>query len=45
MTNKLYEQHDDESIDALNIIDELKREIIELKAEIATLKAQMRDMV
>ena len=44
MTNKLYEQHDDESIDALNTIDALKREIIELNAEVATLKAQMRDM-
>ena len=43
MTNKLYEQHDDESIEALNTIDTLKREIIELKAEVATLKAQMRD--
>ena len=44
MTNKLYEQHDEEGIDALNTIDTLKREIIELKAEIATLKAQMRDI-
>lgn len=44
MTNKLYEQHDDESIDALNTIDTLKREIIELKAEISTLKARLRDM-
>ena len=34
---------DDESIEALNTIDTLKREIIELKAEVATLKAQMRD--
>ena len=38
MTNKLYEQYDEESIDGL------KREIIELKAEITTLKTQMRDM-
>ena len=44
MTNKLYEQHDDESIEALNTIDTLKREIIELKAEIVTLKAQRGDM-
>ena len=44
MTNKLYEQYDEESIDALNTIDGLKREIIELKAEITTLKTQMRDM-
>ena len=44
MINKLYEQYDDESIDALNTIDALKREIIELNAEVATLKAQMRDM-
>ena len=44
MNNKLYEQYDDESIDALNTIDALKREIIELNAEVATLKAQMRDM-
>lgn len=44
MTNKLYEQHDEESIESLNTIDRLLREIIELKAEIATLKAQMRDM-
>ena len=43
MTNKLYEQYDEESIDALNTIDELKREIIELKAEVATLKARLRD--
>ncbi len=45
MTNKLYEQHDDESIEALDTIDTLKRRIIELEAEIATLKARMRDMV
>ena len=45
MSTKLYEQHDDDSIESLNTIDELKREIIELKAEIATLKATMRDMV
>ncbi len=44
MTNKLYEQYDEESIESLNTIDGLKREIIELKAEIATLKTQMRDM-
>ena len=44
MSTKLYEQYDDESIESLNTVDELKREIIELKAEIATLKAQMRDM-
>ena len=44
MTNKLYEQYDEESIDALNTIGELKREIIELKAEIVTLKALLRDM-
>ncbi|QLF86129.1 hypothetical protein CC030809_00073 [Synechococcus phage S-CAM7] len=44
MTNKLYEQHDDESIEALNTIDTLKRRIIELEAEIVTLKARMRDM-
>ena len=44
VTNKLYEQHDEESIDALNTIDTLKRKIIELESEIATLKAQMRDM-
>jgi len=44
MTNKLYEQHDDESIEALNTIDTLKCKIIELEAEIATLKALMRDM-
>jgi uncharacterized small protein (DUF1192 family) len=44
MTNKLYEQHDDESIEALNTIDTLKHKIIELQAEIATLKARMRDM-
>ena len=44
MTNKLYEQHDDESIEALDTIDTLKRKIIELEAEIATLKARMRDM-
>jgi hypothetical protein len=44
MTNKLYEQYDEESIESLNTIDRLLREIIELKAEIATLKAQMRDM-
>ncbi len=43
MTNKLYEQHDDESIEALDTIEELDREIAELKAEIATLKARMRD--
>ncbi len=45
MSNKLYEQHDDESIEALNTIDMLKRKIIELEAEIATLKARMRDIV
>ncbi len=45
MTKKLYEQHDDESIEALDTIDTLKRRIIELEAEIATLKARMRDMV
>ena len=44
MNNKLYEQYDDESIEALNTIDTLKHKIIELQAEIATLKAQMRDM-
>jgi len=44
MNNKLYEQHDEESIEALNTIDELKREIIELRAEISTLKSVMRDM-
>ncbi|AOV61998.1 hypothetical protein BOW86_gp074 [Synechococcus phage S-CAM7] len=44
MNNKLYEQHDDESIEALNTIDTLKRRIIELEAEIVTLKARMRDM-
>ena len=44
MTNKLYEQYDEESIESLNTIDRLLREIIELKAEIATLKAQMRDV-
>ncbi len=44
MTKKLYEQHDDESIEALDTIDTLKRRIIELEAEIATLKARMRDM-
>ncbi len=43
MTNKLYEQHDDKSIEALNTIDILKRRIIELEAEIATLKAWIRD--
>ncbi len=37
-------RHDDESIEALNTIDMLKRKIIELEAEIATLKARMRDM-
>ena len=42
MTNKLYEEHDDESIKALTTIDTLKRVINELKAEIATLKAQLR---
>ena len=42
MTNKLYEQYDEESIEALNTIDALKREIIELRSEIATLKAQLR---
>ena len=44
MTDKLYEQYDEESIDALNTIDRLKRKIIELEAEIATLKALLRDM-
>ncbi len=44
MNNKLYEQYDEESIEALTIIDTLKRKVIELEAEIATLKAQMRDM-
>lgn len=45
MSTKLYEQYDDDNIELLNTVDELKREIIELKAEIATLKAQMRDMI
>ncbi len=51
MTNKLYEQHDDERIEAIgpigatgNTIDILKRRIIELEAEIVTLKARLRDM-
>ncbi len=44
MTNKLYEQHDDESIEALDTIDTLKRRIIEVEADIATLKALMKDM-
>ena len=42
MINKLYEQYDEESIEALNTIDALKRVIIKMKAEIATLKAQLR---
>ena len=44
MNTKLYEQYDDESIEAHNTIDRLLREVIELQAEIATLKARMRDM-
>ena len=44
MTNKLYEQYDEESIESLNTIDRLKRNIIELEAEIVTLKALLRDM-
>ena len=44
MTNKLYEQYDEEKLDLLTTIDMLRREVIELQSEIATLKARLRDM-
>ena len=41
--NKLYEDHNDEHINALNEIELLRAQIIELEAEIATLNARLRD--
>lgn len=43
MTNKLYEQYDEETLDLLTTVDMLRREVIELQAEVATLKARLRD--
>ncbi len=43
MTNKLYEQYDEETLDLLTTVDMLRREVIELQVEIATLKARLRD--
>ena len=44
MTNKLYEQYDEETLELSRTVEALRREFIELQSEIATLKARLRDM-